>query len=67
MSTQAATLHKTHDGSEPWFGFRSGLWTKEINVRPSVYEDLWQALTRRLRRGSPDLFAAEGARTAALP
>lgn len=41
--------------------------TKEINVRPSVYEDLWQALTRRLRRSSPDLFAAEGARTAALP
>jgi formate C-acetyltransferase len=40
MSTQAAKLHKSHDGSEPWFGFRSGLWTKEINVRDFIQQNV---------------------------
>src|SRR4030095_4449925 len=40
MSTQAAKLQKTHDGSEPWFGFRSGLWTKEINVRDFIQQNV---------------------------
>jgi ribulose-5-phosphate 4-epimerase/fuculose-1-phosphate aldolase len=39
--------------------------TKEVNIRPSVYEDMWRALVRRLRRSDPDLFAPEVARGAA--
>jgi ribulose-5-phosphate 4-epimerase/fuculose-1-phosphate aldolase len=30
--------------------------TKAVNIRPSVYEDLWTAQIRRLRRSDPDLF-----------
>ena len=40
--------------------------TKEVNIRPSVYEDMWRALMRRLHKSDPDLFATEGARGAAL-
>ena len=40
--------------------------TKQVNTRPSVYEDMWRALLRQLRKSDPDLFAAEGARGAAL-
>jgi ribulose-5-phosphate 4-epimerase/fuculose-1-phosphate aldolase len=40
--------------------------TKEVNIRPSVYEDMWRALVRRLHKSDPDLFAADAARGAAL-
>jgi ribulose-5-phosphate 4-epimerase/fuculose-1-phosphate aldolase len=40
--------------------------TKEVNIRSSVYEDLWRALVRRLHKSNPDLFAAENARGASL-
>ena len=40
MATQAAKVHKTHDGSEAWFGFQPGLWTKEINVRDFIQQNV---------------------------
>ena len=40
--------------------------TKQANIRPSLYEDIWRALVRRLHKSDPDLFAIEGARGAAL-
>lgn len=41
--------------------------TKQTNVRPSIYEDIWHALVRRLHKSDPDLFAAEHVRGASLP
>src|SRR5262249_3658707 len=38
--SQAARLHKKHDGSEPWFGFVPGLWTKEIDVRDFIQQNV---------------------------
>ena len=37
---QAAQLRETHDESQPWFGFRSGLWTKEIDVRDFIQQNV---------------------------
>ena len=31
MATQA--VPPVHDGTEPWFGFNSGLWNKEIDAQ----------------------------------
>ena len=31
---------KTHDGTEPWFGFTPGLWTKEIDVRDFIQQNV---------------------------
>ena len=39
MRTQAAKRRKTHDGSDPWFGFQSGLWTKDINVQDFIQQN----------------------------
>src|SRR5689334_17089255 len=36
----AAAQPKLHDGSEPWFGFRDGLWSKEINVRDFIQQNV---------------------------
>jgi formate C-acetyltransferase len=30
----------THDGSEAWSGFRSGLWTTDVNVRDFIQENV---------------------------
>jgi formate C-acetyltransferase len=38
--SQAARLQKKHDGTEPWFGFSGGLWTKEINVRDFIQQNV---------------------------
>ncbi|TMJ19935.1 MAG: formate C-acetyltransferase [Alphaproteobacteria bacterium] len=38
MATQA--IPPVHDGSEPWFGFRSGLWNKEIDVRDFIQSNV---------------------------
>jgi formate C-acetyltransferase len=38
--SSAAQLLKTHYGSEPWYGFRPGLWTKEINVRDFIQQNV---------------------------
>jgi formate C-acetyltransferase len=38
MATQAAP--QVHDGSEPWFGFRAGLWTKDIDVRDFIQSNV---------------------------
>ena len=35
----AAAKPKLHDGSEPWFGFRDGLWSKEIDVRDFIQQN----------------------------
>src|ERR1051326_4897238 len=40
--------------------------TKQVNVKASIYEDIWRALVRRLHKSDPDLFAAEDARGASL-
>jgi formate C-acetyltransferase len=40
MGRQAATTPESHDGSEPWFGFHGGLWTKEINVRDFIQQNV---------------------------
>jgi len=40
--------------------------TKEANVRPSIYEDIWRALVRRLHKSDPDLFTSENAHGASL-
>jgi formate C-acetyltransferase len=39
MATQAARLRKTHNGTEPWFGFQPGLWTKEVNVHDFIQQN----------------------------
>src|SRR5688572_13232195 len=36
MATRAVRLRTTHDGSDPWFGFPSGLWSKHMDVRDFV-------------------------------
>jgi formate C-acetyltransferase len=38
MATQA--VPPVHDGSEPWFGFNSGLWNKEIDVRDFIQSNV---------------------------
>ena len=38
--SNAAQLLKTHYGSEPWYGFRPGLWTKEIDVRDFIQQNV---------------------------
>ena len=38
--SSAAQLLKTHYGSEPWYGFRPGLWAKEINVRDFIQQNV---------------------------
>ncbi len=40
MASQAANTQKTHDGSEPWFGFNPGLWTKDIDVRDFIQQNV---------------------------
>ena len=40
MSTQAARLRKPHDGSEPWYGFRPGLWIRDIDVRDFIQQNV---------------------------
>jgi formate C-acetyltransferase len=37
--SSAAQLLRTN-GSEPWYGFRPGLWTKEINVRDFIQQNV---------------------------
>ena len=34
--SEAVEMHATHNGTDPWFGFRPGLWTKEINVQDFI-------------------------------
>src|SRR5215469_3241666 len=38
--SQAARQQAKHDGTEPWFGFSGGLWTKEINVRDFIQQNV---------------------------
>ncbi|HYJ51957.1 MAG TPA: formate C-acetyltransferase [Allosphingosinicella sp.] len=38
MATQA--VPPVHDGSEPWFGFNSGLWNSEIDVRDFIQSNV---------------------------
>ncbi|HYK81166.1 MAG TPA: pyruvate formate lyase family protein, partial [Micropepsaceae bacterium] len=40
MATLAVNLNKTRDISEPWFGFRPGLWSKDINVRDFIQQNV---------------------------
>jgi formate C-acetyltransferase len=40
MASRAARVQKTHDGTEPWFAFTSGLWTKEIDVRDFIQNNV---------------------------
>ena len=37
---QALRKSLAHDAGQPWFGFRPGLWTKEINVRDFIQQNL---------------------------
>lgn len=39
MST-AGKLITSHDGSDPWYGFQHGLWTKEINLRDFIQQNV---------------------------
>lgn len=34
--SEAMGMHRTVKGTDPWLGFRSGLWTKEINVHDFI-------------------------------
>ena len=40
MASRAARVQKTHDGTEPWFAFVPGLWTKEIDVRDFIQNNV---------------------------
>jgi formate C-acetyltransferase len=40
MAKAALKTRETHDGGTPWFGFQSGLWTKEINVRDFIQQNV---------------------------
>ena len=40
MTVQAIKPEKLHDGTEAWFQFRPGLWTKEIDVRDFILENV---------------------------
>ncbi len=40
MALQAAKSRETHDGTTPWFGFSAGLWTREINVRDFIQQNV---------------------------
>jgi formate C-acetyltransferase len=40
MVSPAAKSREVHDGATPWFGFSSGLWTREINVRDFIQQNL---------------------------
>lgn len=40
MSAQAAQSRQSHDGTTPWFGFNPGLWTREINVRDFIQQNV---------------------------
>ncbi len=40
MVRQAAASREVHDGTTPWFGFASGLWIREINVRDFIQQNV---------------------------
>jgi formate C-acetyltransferase len=40
MALQAVKSQKPHDGTEAWFQFHPGLWTKEIDVRNFIQENV---------------------------
>ena len=40
MVGQAARPRKVHDGAMPWFGFNSGLWNREINLRDFIQQNV---------------------------
>src|SRR3954447_1845384 len=37
---QAANLRELYDGHEPWSGFQHGLWTKDIDVRDFIQQNV---------------------------
>jgi formate C-acetyltransferase len=40
MAKAALKTRETRDGSDPWFGFEPGLWTKEVNVRDFIQQNV---------------------------
>src|SRR4051812_22843054 len=40
MVSQAVKSHEGHDGTMPWLGFASGLWTREINLRDFIQQNV---------------------------
>jgi formate C-acetyltransferase len=40
MSVHHARAPQIHDQGQPWFGFRPGLWNKEINVRDFIQQNI---------------------------
>jgi formate C-acetyltransferase len=40
MSSQAAPSREIHDGTLPWATFAAGLWTREINVRDFIQQNV---------------------------
>ena len=40
MVSQAIQSHEGRDGSVPWLGFASGLWTREINLRDFIQQNV---------------------------
>lgn len=40
MASPAAQSREVHDGTAPWSGFSPGLWTREINVRDFIQQNL---------------------------
>jgi len=40
MVSQSAKSREVHDGSTPWFGFNSGLWTREVNLRDFIQQNV---------------------------
>jgi formate C-acetyltransferase len=40
MASPATQSREIHDGAAPWTGFSPGLWTREINVRDFIQQNL---------------------------
>src|SRR3569833_355708 len=40
MASPAAQSREVHDGATPWSGFNPGLWTREINVRDFIQQNV---------------------------
>jgi formate C-acetyltransferase len=40
MARQLAQSHGFHDEESPWSGFNPGLWTKEINIRDFIQQNM---------------------------
>ena len=40
MSSPAAKSREVHDGATPWFTFSPGLWTREINIRDFIQQNV---------------------------